>query len=146
MRLQVTDGCVLFSKPEELIEWLDNYDILLNLTNKEAGILLSYMETHGYGIGAKGEELVRVDKSNFDLLSEPFSIDDVIDTVFEWNYELKLEADNARRNPMDFKDFCEKQSLYEQLANEEKAIEKMFDRTVYGRKINDDYKRVAIAR
>lgn len=104
------------------------------------------METHGYGIGAKGEELVRVDKSNFDLLSEPFSIDDVIDTVFEWNYELKLEADNARRNPMDFKDFCEKQSLYEQLANEEKAIEKMFDRTVYGRKINDDYKRVAIAR
>ena len=44
MKLQVVDGCVIFTKAEELIEWLDENDILMNLTDKEAGLLLSYME------------------------------------------------------------------------------------------------------
>lgn len=50
MKLQVVDGCVIFTKAEELIEWLDENDILMNLTDKEAGLLLSYMEGHGYSL------------------------------------------------------------------------------------------------
>ena len=48
MRLQVADENEVFTKAEELIEWLDENDILMNLTDKEAGVLISYMEAHGY--------------------------------------------------------------------------------------------------
>ena len=36
---------------------------------------------------------------------EPYPIDDVIDTVCEWNYELILDADAHRNDPKDFKDY-----------------------------------------
>lgn len=146
MKLQVADVCVIFTKAEELIEWLDENDILMNLTDKEAGLLLSYMEGHGYSIGARGDKLVRVDTTEIDEVLEDYSIDDVIDAVFDWNYELKAEADKARRNPDNFIDFCEKQDRYESLVKDERIIEKMFERTVYGKMIISTLNKVSLVK
>ena len=52
---------VLFTKPEELIEYLDENDLLIDLSSKESEILLNYMEGHGYGLGELDGKLVRVD-------------------------------------------------------------------------------------
>ncbi|MFR6563406.1 MAG: hypothetical protein ACLUR5_17005 [Eubacterium ventriosum] len=37
----MADENEVFTKAEELIEWLDENDILINLTDKEAGVLIS---------------------------------------------------------------------------------------------------------
>ena len=142
----MADGCVIFTKAEELIEWLDENDILMNLTDNEAGLFLSYMEGHGYSIGARGDKLVRVDITEIDEVLEDYSIDDVIDAVFDWNYELKAEADKARRNPDNFIDFCEKQDRYESLVKDERIIEKMFERTVYGKMIISTLNKVSLVK
>ena len=92
MRLQVADENEVFTKAEELIEWLDENDILMNLTDKEAGVLISYMEAHGYGIGVRENRLVRIDITETENIVEDYSIDDVIDSVFDWNYELDRKS------------------------------------------------------
>ena len=84
----------LFSKPEELIAWADTFDILLNPSIEDAAILLNYMEGHDYAIGIDSDgKMYRQDVAEENGEIEPYSIDDVIDTVCEWNYELILDAD-----------------------------------------------------
>lgn len=146
MRLQVADENEVFTKAEELIEWLDENDILMNLTDKEAGVLISYMEVHGYGIGVRENRLVRIDITETENIVEDYSIDDVIDSVFDWNYELITEADKERKNPDNFIDFCKKQERYESLLEDERIIEKMFDRTVYSKAMASAFKKVSLTK
>ena len=95
----------LFSKPEELIAWADTFDILLNPSIEDAAILLNYMEGHDYAIGIDSDgKMYRQDVAEENGEIEPYPIDDVIDTVCEWNYELILDADAHRNDPKDFKD------------------------------------------
>ena len=98
----------LFSRPEELIAWADTFDILLNPSIEDAAILLNYI---------------------------PYPIDDVIDTVCEWNYELILDADAHRNDPKDFNDYNEYQSKYESLKADEKRLDRLFDKTSYGKEL-----------
>ena len=83
----------LFSKPEELIAWADTFDILLNPSIEDAAILLNYMEGHDYAIGIDSDgKMYRQDVAEENGEIEPYPIDDVIDIVCEWNYELILDA------------------------------------------------------
>ncbi len=52
---------------------------------------------------------------------EPYLIDDVIDIVCEWNYELILDAEAHRNDPKDFNDYSEFQSKYDSLKADEKS-------------------------
>ena len=84
----------LFSKPEELIAWADTFDILLNPSIEDAAILLNYMEGHDYAIGIDSDgKMYRQDVAEENGEIEPYPIDDVIDIVCEWNYELILDAE-----------------------------------------------------
>lgn len=126
----------LMTKPEELIAWLDENDLLMGFEMEDADILLGYMEGHGYGIGTDEEgKLVRQDLCEEDGEIEEYSIDDLIDTVCEWNYEMILAMDNDRRNPDNFIDFSNKQSRYESLKSDEERLDKLFDKTIYGKEI-----------
>ncbi len=60
---------------------------------------------------------------------EPYPIDDVIDTVCEWNYELILDADAHRNDPKDFKDYSEYQDKYDSLKADEKRLDRLFEKT-----------------
>ena len=103
----------LFSKPEELIAWADTFDILLNPSIEDAAILLNYMEGHDYAIGIDSDgKMYRQDVAEENGEIEPYPIDDVIDTVCEWNYELILDAEAHRSDPKDFKDYSEFQDKY----------------------------------
>ena len=79
---------VLFTKPEELIEYLDENDLLMDLSSKDSEILLNYMEGHGYGLGELDGKLVRVDIGEEYGEVMEYSIDDAIDVVCEWNYVI----------------------------------------------------------
>ena len=126
----------LFSKPEELIAWADTFDILLNPSIEDAVILLNYMEGHDYAIGIDSDgKMYRQDVAEENGEIEPYSIDDVIDTVCEWNYELILDADAHRNDPRDFKDYSEYQDKYDSLKADEKRLDRLFDKTSYGKEL-----------
>ena len=122
----------LFSKPEELIAWADTFDILLNPSIEDAEILLNYMESHDYAIGIDSDgKMYRQDVADENGEIEPYPIDDVIDTVCEWNYELILDADAHRNDPKDFKDYSEYQDKYDSLKADEKRLDRLFEKTCY---------------
>ena len=134
---------VLFTKPEELIEYLDENDLLMDLSSKDSEILLNYMEGHGYGLGELDGKLVRVDIGEEYGEVMEYSIDDAIDVVCEWNYELIQEAKERRDSPENFLDFCSSQGKYESLREDEKTLDKMFYKTRYGKEINELAERLA---
>ena len=126
----------LFSKPEELIAWADTFDILLNPSIEDAAILINYMEGHDYAIGIDSDgKMYRQDIAEENGEIELYPIDDVIDTVCEWNYELILDADAHRADPKDFQDYSEYQKKYESLKADEKRLDRLFDKTCYGKEI-----------
>ena len=53
----------LFTEPDELLRWLDENDILMNLSKEDGQILLNYMEGHDYAIGIREDHMIRKDLS-----------------------------------------------------------------------------------
>lgn len=126
----------IIAEPEELIAWADTFDILLNPSIEDAAILLNYMEGHDYAIGIDSDgKMYRQDVAEENGEIEPYPIDDVIDIVCEWNYELILDAEAHRSDPKDFNDYNEYQSKYESLKADEKRLDRLFDKTSYGKEL-----------
>ena len=126
----------LFSEPEELIAWAEVYDKQINPSIEDAAILLNYMEGHDYAIGIDSDgKMYRQDIAEENGEIEPYLIDDVIDIVCEWNYELILDAEAHRSDPKDFNDYNEYQSKYESLKADEKRLDRLFDKTSYGKEL-----------
>jgi hypothetical protein len=96
-------------------------------------MLLGYMEGHDYVIGFSEGKLYRGDMDEVpgEIIWDDFSVDDLIDSVCEWNYELILDMDAERQNPKDMVDFANKQSRYERLKQDEEVLDKLFDQTKY---------------
>ena len=66
-----------------------------------------------------------------EIVWNDYTVDDLIDTVCEWNYEMILEMDAERQDPKDMIDFSNKQSKYESLKEDEAVLDKLFDQTKY---------------
>lgn len=124
---------------EQLKEYQEKFHTGFHLTDKEAEIILGYMEGHDYMLGEAQGKLYRGDLAEVVgmICWEDFSMDDAIDLVCEWNYELILEADAMRNNPKDFIAFSMSQSRYESLKAEEIMLDRLFDQTKYGRDIQE---------
>ena len=85
----------------------------------------------------KRKKLFNVDYIDDNGEIEPYPIDDVIDTVCEWNYELILDADAHRNDPKDFKDYSEYQDKYDSLKADEKRLDRLFEKTCYAKEIDE---------
>lgn len=122
---------------EELVAFLDVQDILLHMTEKEADVLLGYIEGHDYLLGEKDGRLYRGDLcyEQNSIHWEEYFIDDAIDAACEWNYDLLQMAKSERENPDDFLDFIKKDNYYKSLREDEKVLDALFDRTKYGKEI-----------
>ncbi len=121
------------SQPEALLSFIRENDISIVMTDKEAELLLDYMEGHDYVVGFAEGKLYRgdLDEVPGEIVWDDFSVDELIDSVCEWNYELILDMDAARQDPKDMVDFSNKQSKYESLKQEEVVLDKLFDQTKY---------------
>ena len=121
-------------QPDELLAFIKDNEISIVMTDKEAEMLLGYMEGHDYVVGVAEGRLYRGDLDDVPgeiVWDDDFSVDDLIDTVCEWNYELILDMDAERQNPKDMVDFSNKQSKYESLKQDEAILDKLFDQTKY---------------
>lgn len=133
------------STVEELLKYQKDFDTGFHFTDKEAEIILDYMEGHGYTLGQVDGVLYRgdlCDKPN-EIVWEEFPMDDVIDSVCEWNYEFILDIDAERQNAGDFIDFGNKQDRYNSLKNQEQVLDKLFDQTKYAVVIEKTAERLA---
>lgn len=123
---------------EELVEFLDVQDMLLHMTEKEADVLLGYIEGHDYLLGEKDGRLYRGDLcyEQNSIHWEEYSIDDAIDAACEWNYDLLQTTRTERGTPDNFLDFIKKDNYYKSLREDEKVLDALFDRTKYGKEID----------
>lgn len=126
------------TKPEELLGWVADAAPEFQMDQEGARILLNYMEGHDFRVGfdAAGN-MVRVDVSEVEESVEPYSLDDLVDAVSEWNFELLTEADEHRKNTTNLIDFANAQARYEQLSEEEQKLDVLFEQTLYGKRLKE---------
>ena len=126
----------LITEPQELMQWMSAHDVLMDISLEDIQLLLNYLEGHDFAMGTdKEERLVRVDIATEDGECIEYSMDEFIDLVCEWNYELILDADERRNNPKDMLDFSREQSRYESYKQDEVLLDRMFEQTKYGKHI-----------
>lgn len=130
---------------EAFMEFQKEHKPEITLTEKEADLILGYMEGHGYELGVKDGQLLRGDMVGADnvIYWEEYSMDDAIDVVCEWNYQLIKDAEAKRNHPNDFIDFANAQSWYNGLKAEEVVLDSLFEKTKYYERINEIAEKLA---
>lgn len=130
---------VPLNKPEELIHWLKEHDKGFTLSEEEAKLLLGYFEGHEYQMAVSGDKMYRIDlqETEDEKALVDYPIEDVVDIVCEWNYEMLQCADLERNAAINVQDSAEKELRYQALQADEEVLDKIFDRTRYGVKINN---------
>lgn len=126
-----------FAGAEELVKFLSVYDTPFELTETEADKLLGYMSGHDFLLAEMEGKLFRGDLSyqTDKIRWSEDTIDDVINEVCEWNYEMLKRAKAEMENPKDFIDFANKKAYADTLAEDYELLDKLFDRTKYGTEI-----------
>lgn len=107
------------------------------MTEEEGQKVVDYMEGHGYLLGHMDGGMFRGDlcDEQDNVTWEPDTIDDAVDAVTEWNFELIKDAEAAVTNPKDMIDFANQKSRLDSLREDEQILDKMFDRTTHGKMI-----------
>jgi hypothetical protein len=122
-----------FKTKEIFLEWIKKYETDKKMTEKDADLLLGYLEGHDYALGCKGGDLYRMDIAEEHGEIVPYTMDELIDLVCDWNYELLQEAAQDRDNPENFRDFCRKQDHYENIRKDGVVLNELFEQTSYGK-------------
>lgn len=123
----------IINKAEDLLLYQREYVPEIRLTPEEASLLLGYFEGHDYCIGQMGDVLYRGDLNSGSIEWEPYPLDDVIDICCEWNYELILDIEmgvDASAEP------ARRQKRYEEYKADEAQLDRLFEITSHGKKIN----------
>lgn len=128
---------VLFSSGADFAKFMGICKTPFELTETEADKLLGYMEGHDFLIGEKDGKLFRGDLcyQQGKVRWAEDSIDDVINDVSEWNYDLLQKAQAEMESPNDFIDFANKKAKAETLEEDYQILDALFDRTKYGAEI-----------
>lgn len=123
-----------FSCAKELVKFMGACDTPFELTETEADKLLGYMSGHDFLLGEKEGKLFRGDLcyQQEKIRWTEDTIDDVINDVSEWNYDLLKQAQAEMENPNDFIDFANKKANADSLGEDYQILDVLFDRTKYG--------------
>ncbi len=107
------------------------------ITEEEGQKLIGYMEGHDYCLGHMDGKMFRGDLcwEPGKVHWEPYDIEDAVNIAADWNYDLLQEAETAVLNPAD-DDYEDKKKYLNSLREDEKILDKMFDRTRYGKELD----------
>lgn len=108
------------------------------MTEDEGEKLIGYMEGHDYCLGHRNGEMYRGDfcYEQDKVHWEPYTIDDAVNNAADWNYSLIQETEASILNTADTKRIAEMESYLDTLHEDEQILDKMFDRTKYGKEID----------
>ena len=129
----------MFSSAAELVEFMDTYDMLFHLEKQGAEVLLNYLSGHDFILGHKEGKLFRGDLDYSQDMTRWLedTIDEAVDFVCQCNDDLIKTAQAELENSENFIDFVNKKSRLDSLLEEEKVLDVMFDRTKYGKEIEE---------
>jgi hypothetical protein len=134
-----------FQNPSELVDWLEENDILMNINKDDSETLFNYMEGHGYQLGVIGKGLAKSDFcSNECPEYDKLTIDEIIDSVCEWNYEMLQHAKEKLHEPSNFVDYMNTSNYRDALMNDEKKLDGMFNKTCFGKEVEELARRLAM--
>lgn len=124
-----------FKDGKELAEFVAGE---ISITEEEGQKLIGYMEGHDYCLGHMDGKMFRGDLcyEQGKVHWEPYTIDDAVDVVAEWNYSLIQETETSILNTMDMDRIAEKKSYLAALREDEKILDGLFDRTKYGKELD----------
>jgi len=109
------------------------------MTVEEADVLMGYVEGHGYVLAEKGGRLYRGDMcgQSEKVCWEEYDIEDVVDDATEWNYAMMQESEKLMDQLESYYDYQMVSEGYEALRDDEKILDSLFDRTRYGKLIEN---------
>ncbi len=107
------------------------------MTEEEGQKLVDYMKGHGYLLGHMDGVMFRggLRDGQSKVAWETYTIDDAVDDVTEWNFELINEAEAAVTKQKNVIDFANQNRRLDSLREDEQILDKMFDRTTHGKAI-----------
>lgn len=141
----LTKECIPFMKASELIAFVDKNNIPVQMSEQEAEILLGYMDGHGCMIGYSGKEVMCMDicVREGEQTWKPYSIDDAVNDACNCNYDMILQAQQALESSDKFDEYEQVNARLKNLQEDEKVLDAMFDRTKYGKEVEQLSKQLA---
>ena len=122
----------------ELTEYLKQQNIKFEAELNDYQILLNYMEGHDYRLASDKEgNLYQVDIAEEEPRTESCSMDDVIDIVCEWNYELLRYTAEQLEQSTDKEEADRLGIKLSSLRSEEERLDKLFEQTKYPKELDE---------
>ncbi len=138
------ENMIEITKPEELIIWNGVVKTGIHLSRDDAALLLGYMEGHAYCLGVEDGSLYRKDIAEPAGECVPYSLDEVIDLVCEWNYELLEDNEKEMQRAESQRDFENYQEMVAKLKKDEPQLNQMFAQTIYGKQVRGIAKQMIV--
>lgn len=109
------------------------------MTVEEADVLLGYVGGHGYALAGKDGRLYCGDVCGQpeEISWEEYDIEDIIDDASEWNFDMMQDSERLMGELESYDDYQLVSEGYEALRGDEKILDSLFDRTKYGKIIEN---------
>lgn len=117
--------------PGELVMWLHLEKSEVRMEQDGARIILDYMAEHGMTLAVRNQELMVLDAGEESPEYKPYSIDDAIHDVCEWNLELIQDMEEGMKNPVDQKEYNQFSDAFDILKKQEKVLDELYQQTKY---------------
>lgn len=117
--------------PGELVMWLHLVQSEVRMEQDGAEIILEYLAEHGMTLAVCNQELVVMDAGEESPEYKPYSIDDAIHDVCEWNLELIDEMEEGMKNPDSREDYDRFSDALDVLKQQEEVLDGLYSQTKY---------------
>ncbi len=119
--------------PGELVMWLHLVQSEVRMEQDGAGIILDYLAEHSMTLAVKNQELMVMDAGEESPEYKPYSIDDAIHDVCEWNLELIQDMEDGMKNPADQREYNRFSDALGILKKQEEVLDGLYMQTRYER-------------
>ncbi len=119
--------------PGELVMWLHLAESGVSMGQDGAEIILEYLAEHGMTLAVRNQELVAMDAGEESPEYKPYSIDDAIHDVCEWNLELMDAMEDGMKNPDSQKEYNQFSDALDILKKQEEVLDGLYRQTKYER-------------
>ena len=117
--------------PGELVMWLYLAESEVSMQQGEAEIILDYLKEHNMALAVCSQELMVKDMGEESPEYQPYSIDDAIHDVCEWNLELIQDMEEGMKNPADQKEYNQFSDALGILKKQEEVLDGLYKQTKY---------------
>lgn len=117
--------------PGELVMWLHLVQSEVRMEQDGAKIILDYLAEHGMTLAVQSQELMVMDAGEESPEYKPYSIDDAIHDVCEWNLELIQDMEEGMENPADQREYNQFSDVLGNLKKQEEVLDGLYKQTKY---------------